>query len=114
MGHSLLRRILFHLERAEEHETNPHLQDDCRIAWITVLNAASGVPDPHVRATYAVLGLHPDKVWPAIEARRRAMLRADYEQFFAKDFFAGSSPKKPVQSERRRLERDKKPGRDAA
>jgi hypothetical protein len=106
--HALLRRILFHLERAEEHEPNPHFQDDYRIAWITVLKAASGVTDPHVQATRAVLGLHPDKVWPAIEARRHAKLGAEYNKFFG----TGSSPKKPVQSAR--FPGDKKGGDRAA
>jgi hypothetical protein len=97
MGNSLLRRILFHLERAEEREPNPHFQDDYRIAWITVLNAARGDPRPHVQATYAVLGLHPDKVWASIVERRKAYLGTDYEEFFG----GSSSPKKPAQSERR-------------
>jgi hypothetical protein len=107
VGNSLLRRILYHLERAEEREPNPHLQDDYRIAWITVLGAASGVTDPHVQATYAVLGLHPDKVWSAIEARRKALLGLDYDRFFGEH-----PPRKPVQSVRQ--VRGKQNGRDAA
>jgi hypothetical protein len=97
MGNSLLRRILNYLERAEERELNPHFQDDYRIAWITVLTAASGDAQPHVRATYAVLGLHPDKVWPSIVERRKAYLGTEYEKFFG----GSSSPRKPAQSERR-------------
>jgi hypothetical protein len=109
MGNSLLRRILFHLERAEEREPNPHFQDDYRIAWLTVLNASRGDPQPDVTASYAVLGLHPDKVWPAIVARRMATLGAEYDKFFGDSY----SPKKPVQSERR-LRPRKDHGRDAA
>ena len=86
------RRILFRLEQAEWRESNPHFQDDYRIAWITVLRAARGEPIPHLTATYAVLGLHPSKVWPAIVARRKALLGSAYE------FFYGSlPPKKPAQ-----------------
>lgn len=71
---ALTQRILSRLERAEWHEANPHLQADYRIAWITVLCASRGELLPHVRATYAVLGLHPSKVWPAILERRKALL----------------------------------------
>jgi hypothetical protein len=89
MCSAIARRILCRLEQAETREPNPHLQDDYRIAWITVLRAARGESIPHVSATYAVLGLHPDKVGPAIEARRRALLGIE------------SLPaKKPVQSVR--------------
>ena len=94
MGRTLAR-ILARLEHAELHEPDPHFQTDYRIAWITVLYAARGELEPHVQATYAVLGLHPDKVWPAIEARRKAMLGADYDKFFAEH-----PPKKPPQSVR--------------
>src|ERR1019366_4290253 len=82
MGHSLVQRILTRLEDAENHEVNPHLQDDYRISWITVLRASRGERIPHVSATYEVLGLHPDKVWPAILARRKALLGPLYEEFF--------------------------------
>jgi hypothetical protein len=103
MAASFLRRILARLEYAEAHESNPHLQDDYRIAWITVLYAARGEPQPQVAATYAVLGLHPDKVWPAIVARRKAMLGADYDKFFAEH-----PPKKPVKSVTVREERQRR------
>jgi hypothetical protein len=66
--------ILDYLASAELREDDVWLRDDVRIAWITVLNASQGSPIPHVAATYAVLGLHPDKVWPAILARREALL----------------------------------------
>ena len=83
MGHgNLIRRILSRLEQAEWSEPNPHFQDDYRIAWITVRYAARGRKQPLVAATYVVLGLHPDKVWPAIVARRRALLGPSYSKFF--------------------------------
>ena len=94
-------RVLSRLEDAEAHELNPHFRDDYRIAWITVLNAARGVAEPHVAATYAVLGLHPSKVWPAIIARRKAQLGALYEGFYG----VGLPPKKPCRSEKRKTAR---------
>lgn len=94
---SLARRILFRLERAEVGEPNPHLRDDYRIAWITVLLAAYGRAEPHITASYRVLGLHPEKVWPAIVARRKAALGSLYEEFFLEVALA---PKKPPASVR--------------
>jgi hypothetical protein len=90
----LSERILSRLERAEAHEPNPHLQADYRIAWITVIRASRGELWPHVTATYEVLGLHPDKVWPAILARRKALLGPLYEAFYG----VSLPPKKPPQS----------------
>lgn len=92
---SVVRRVLSRLERAELREPDPHFQCDYRVAWITVYNAAASVPSPHRAATYAVLGLHPDKVWPAIVARRKALLGPLYEEFWGEKL----PPKKPVQSE---------------
>jgi hypothetical protein len=93
-------RILSRLERAEGHESNPHLQADYRIAWITVLGASRGERLPHVSASYAVLGLHPAKVWPAILGRRRALLGPLYCPA-CEDFCREPAPlKKPAQSER--------------
>jgi hypothetical protein len=71
---ALARRVLSRLEDAEAGEVNPHFQDDYRIAWITVLRASRGERIAHVSASYAVLGLHPEKVWPAILERRKALL----------------------------------------
>ncbi len=88
------RRVLSRLEDAEAREVNPHFQTDYRIAWIAVLRASRGEPGAHRSASYTVLGLSPEKVWPAIVARRRAQLGAFYEEFF------GGSPKKPAQSVR--------------
>jgi len=70
-------RVMLRLEQFEARELNPHLRDDIRIAWITTLYASQGNPQSHVDATYRVLGLHPDKVWPAILARREALLGGD-------------------------------------
>jgi hypothetical protein len=70
----LAERVLARLEAAEQKESDLWLRDDIRIAWITVLYASRGNPQPHIDATYQVLGIHPDKVWPAICARRAALL----------------------------------------
>ena len=96
MGGTLAERVLSQLKTAEAHESNPHFQDDIRIAWITVLRAWRGEQMPHVSATYAVLGLHPDKVWPAIVARRKWRLGSQYEEFFGVEL----PPKKPAASVR--------------
>src|SRR6266852_664170 len=78
----LTSRILSRFERAEWRDPNAHLQDDYRIAWITLLRASRGESIPQVSATYAVLGLHPDKVWPSLLKRRKALLGAAYEEFW--------------------------------
>lgn len=67
-------RVLHRLETAERRESDPWLRDDIRIAWITTLYASQGNSQPHIDATYRVLGVHPDNVWPAICARRAALL----------------------------------------
>lgn len=64
------------LAEAEVCEPNPHYRDDLQIARLTVAYAASGeavLCSPHVLASYMVLGLHPNRVWPAILARRKAL-----------------------------------------
>jgi hypothetical protein len=96
-------RILSRLVEAEAREPNPHLQTDYRIAWITVLYAWQEFSSPHVSAWYRVLGLHPERVWPAIVARRKALLGSHYEQFFGGCEGESSEalpPKKPAQSVR--------------
>lgn len=72
----LSRRVWARLAQAEVCEPNPHYRDDLQIAKLTVLYAANGAAvlcSAHVLASYAVLGLHPEKVWPAIQARREAL-----------------------------------------
>lgn len=105
----LTNRILARLERAEWTESRIEFRDDYRIAWITVLYAARGDASecsPHVAATYAVLAMHPDKVWPAVVARRRAELGGDYSRWYDErcllipEMLDGVNlpPKKPAQS----------------
>lgn len=102
-------RIMKRLEDAERAEINPHFCDDYRIAWITTLYAARGEAIPQVRATYTVLGIHPDSVFVAMSARRKAKLGREYDKFYDVNGVLISdlqcecerelpSPKKPVQS----------------
>ncbi len=89
----LAERVLARLAQAEASEPNAHYRDDLRIARLTVSYAASGeavLCSPHVLASYAVLGLHPEKVWPAILARRNALGWPDKE--------VRGAPKKPPRS----------------
>jgi hypothetical protein len=120
----LFTRILLRLEQAELCEQNFHFRDDYRIAWITVLKAWRGSPEPHVLATYAVLGLHPDLVWDRVVDRRRKLLGVEYPVWYdergnyrVEPLSMASSPRKPVQPERRlqaRLEFGPKNGKRAA
>jgi len=87
----LAERVIARLAQAEVLESNPHYRDDLRIARLTVAYAASGealLCSPHVLASYMVLGLHPEKVWPAIEARRKMLCGRESD----------APPKKPAQS----------------
>ncbi len=89
--HSLSQRILSRLLDAEAQEKHAWFVDDLRIARLTVAHAARGDAvfcSPHVLASYTVLGLHPEKVWPAIRARRNALGPVGEEM----------PPKKPAQS----------------
>ncbi len=88
----LSERVVARLAQAEVCESNPHVCDDLRIARLTVAYAASGeavMCSPDVLASYAVLGLHPEKVWPAILARRKAL---------GSEESSGAVRKKPPQS----------------
>lgn len=86
-------RVLSWLERAKAQELDPWLRDDLHIAYLTVLYAGRGdavACAPNVLATYEVLGVHPDKVWPRIFARKLALGLLDQE--------VAPPPKKPAQS----------------
>jgi hypothetical protein len=95
----LSRRILSRLAAAEVQEPDPWLRDDLQIARLTVLYAALGEAvecAPQVLASYELLGLHPEKVWPAIQARRKALLGPLYGEVCGEG--SGAPPKKPAQS----------------
>lgn len=96
---ALSDRVLARLEEAERKECDPWARDDIRIAWITVSLAALGRDNAHVVATYQVLGIHPDKVWDSIVARRKAVLGANYDDFFG----AKLPPKKAAEVARLRV-----------
>lgn len=83
--HHFVGRVLLRLEEAEKEESNPHLRDDLRVAWVTCLYAARNEPTPHVRASLSVLGLHPDQVWPKILANRKAKLGNEFSRWYEAD-----------------------------
>jgi len=87
------QRILARLEAAEWREPNPHLQCDYRIAWLTVLNADRGIARPDVVACTSILGIAPEKVGPAIAARRKFLLGPLYDEFWG----VALPPRKPPQ-----------------
>jgi hypothetical protein len=87
----LVHRILSRLSQAQAKEPDPWLRDDLEIARLIVAHAARGdavLCTPDVLATYEVLGLHPEKVWPAMQARHKALGFSD----------APVVPKKPPRS----------------
>jgi hypothetical protein len=96
-------RVLLQLEKAEKTEIDPWYRDDIRIAWITTRWSQHGIPiwslhgyaTAYVAATFQVLHCHPDQVFSGITARRKAMLGAEYADFFPD---GASSPKKPCVS----------------
>jgi len=98
-GLDLIARAAKRILEAEIREPDAWLQDDYRIARTTLGFARAGSPAPHVEATYAVVGCHPDQVWSRMMARREAMVGAASRQLFSEEFFGGiSSPRKPVRS----------------
>jgi hypothetical protein len=123
----LSARVVLRLVHLEAREVDPCFQVDYRIARLTVALAARGesvLCAPHVAATYTVLGLHPDRVWPAIVARRKAQLGADYSTFYDRNGNWKSdpvmlrwndplsSPKKPVRSVERQHQEGRRRLRD--
>jgi hypothetical protein len=92
----LSARVMARLVQAEACELDPHYRDDLRIARLIVRYAETGeavLCSPHELASYMVLGLHPEKVWPAIQARRNALGPMDV-------WAAPPVPKKPAQAVR--------------
>lgn len=87
-------RVLRRLQEAEAREVDPWFRDDLRIAWLTVFYASQDQRQPFVLATYRVLGVHPDRLAAALEARRRAQLASFYDLFFP----SALPPKKPSTS----------------
>ena len=81
-GSSLSERVLARLIQSEAHEALPYFKDDYRQAFITVNLAAKGNTEPFVVASYTMYGIHPDKVWPQIIAKRKVLLGREYPDFF--------------------------------
>jgi hypothetical protein len=75
-------RVLARLIQSEAHEPDVWLRDDYRQAFITLTLALKGNTMPFVVASYEMYGLHPDKVFPAIVARRKANLGREYRKFY--------------------------------
>jgi hypothetical protein len=94
--HHFVGRVLLRLENAEKEESNPHLRDDVRIAWVTCLYAERSEPKPHERATLAVLGILPDQVWPRILANRKARLGDEFARWYEADGSPLADKKPPV------------------
>lgn len=90
----LCDRVVVRLVEAEAKESDAWYRDDYRIARVTMGLVRTGSPIPYIEATYTVLGIHPDQVWPRIVARRGAMLGAEYSNLFG----GISSPRKPARS----------------
>lgn len=84
-------RILARLIQLEAHERDIWEQENYRQAFITLCLALKGDPEPFVAASYRMYGLHPEKLWPAILARRAALLGSEATRI-------PSWPKKPIAS----------------
>lgn len=103
---NLGQRVFDRLVEAADREPHSWFADDYLIARQTVLMAGRGVSDPHLQATVYVLGLQPEKVWPAIVAKRKAQLGSMYSAWYDEndlprpnDLEAFLGPvKKPVRS----------------
>ena len=84
--------VLAYLAKAEAREGNPHLADDIRIAWLTVLHAAAGVVDAWGFAFWQFFGkTYPkallawaerDEINRKALERCAAMVRTEKEQLY--------------------------------
>jgi len=79
-GKSFANRVLARLIQLEAHEQDVWLREDIRQSFITLSLALKDYEQPFISASYAMYGLHPDKVWPAILARRKMLLGSEYEE----------------------------------
>lgn len=90
--------MLARLEEQERAESDPWRRDDVRQSWIALYTLHAGkFPDfwsAFIAASMRMYGKHPDQLWGAIEARRRAQLGPLYEQFWG----AATTTRKPPQS----------------
>lgn len=79
---ALSRRVLDRLWNAELSEPDVWLRTDIRQAWIVVSLASSGETQPFVQSSYRMFGIHPSKVWPRIQAERKARLGDEYTDWY--------------------------------
>jgi len=105
-GSSSADRVLARLIQAEAHESDPWYRDDCRQAFIVLSLALKGESQPFVSASYRMYGLHPDKLYPAILARREALLGpAGASPTFKEPVGPGNSRKPPQSIPRKQKEK---------
>jgi hypothetical protein len=77
-GNQHVESVLFYLSQEEMGESDVWLRDDLRISWLTCLYAFRGYAQPHVAATYQVLGLHPNQVFEAMTEKRKSLLSQEF------------------------------------
>lgn len=75
-----LAAIVEYLLSARDCEEHAWFRDDYQIALRTCLNLGNGVAKPFVVACRETLGLHPDKIWPAMVERQRWLLRGAFRE----------------------------------
>ena len=63
-------------------ELNPHWRDDYRQARVIIALCRASDPDPLVTSSYRIYGVHPDLVFVAITAIRKAKLGDEYSDFY--------------------------------
>src|SRR5262252_10545384 len=67
---------------AEIAEQNLHWKDDYRQARIIIALCRAHDPEPLVTSSYRIYGVHPDLVFVAITAIRKAKLGDEYSDFY--------------------------------
>lgn len=93
--------VLEYLAWAESAEQDRWLKDDIRLAWITVLLAARGYPEPWELAFWQTFGKRSHKLIPEFVARaERARTFGDLHNWWAEEITKARANKKPAQSEK--------------
>jgi hypothetical protein len=86
---TLSLRVMSRLADLEWREAQLYYQDDYRLAWLTVLRAAEGYPDPWAYSFWMYYGRHPKKLIPFFverEAKWKAMGPSLADECSANDF----------------------------
>lgn len=79
-------RVLCRIAQAEAREPDPWIRDDYRVAWLTVLRASEGCPDPFGLAFWGYYGTswqRAVKFWQERTAVRDKLLGAGLDSFAA-------------------------------